>query len=418
VWEEGHREVPPYPDYAPINGFKMSKITGREVSSSNKIFWLPAEGSFPMKHSISGNRLAGSLALLIGSIWVSFFVEDIFNALKPTLLLPELLMMVLVTLPGIFVLIYGISQYIYYEETTMDQNNILWKRRGLSGNRKWKEAVSNYQGVLKEHQYWYQTHGDASNRSSHMIYFIRLIHADSRKDIVLYRAESDLLVPPTDWLDKWKRYAELLQLPVLEKTESGMSSSDASDLKEPLTNKIRDGKVEVININPLEAKLGFMAKLTRDADLWLITCYPVWNIWKSIAGIIILAVVLLGSYSLELINPQLFRYFFWFIPICVFVIGISIRNHVAHPEQLALDKKSIYYRYWNKRKGWVTDSMLLHSICNISVKSNPMHFRSAGDIVIEEKNRSIRFGWWLPKKTKLRIKNLLLLLIANDVINN
>ncbi len=396
----------------------MAKIIGREVSPSNKISWVPAEGSFPMKHSISGNRLAGALALLIGSVWVSFFVDDIFKALELKLLLPELLMMVLVTLPGIFILIYGISQYIYYEETTVDRDSILWKRRGLSGNREWREAISSYQGVLKEHQYWHGSHGDAPSRSSRMIYSIRLIHADPGKEIVLYRAESGMLVPPADWLEKWKRYAKLLQLPVLEKTESGMSSSDASDLEEPLINRIRDGKLKVININPLEAELGFMAKLTRDDDLWLITCYPVWTAWKSIAGIIVLVVVLLGARYFRLIDPQLFRYFLWFVPVCVLAIVMSMRKHIAHPEQLALDKNSIYYRYWNKQKGWVTDSVPLHSICNISVKSDPMHFRSAGDIVIEEKSRSIRFGWWLPKKTKLRIESLLLSLIASDVIDS
>ena len=140
------------------------------------------------------------------------------------------------------------------------------------------------------------------------------------------------------------------------------------------------------------------------------------DLLRFITGIIILVVALLSIYSLGLVNPQLFRYFLWFVLVCMLAIGMSIHNHVVHPEQLALDKKSIYYRYWNKRKGWVTDSMPLHSICNISVKSDPMHFRSAGDIVIEEKNRIIRFGWWLPKKTKLRIESLLLSLIANDVM--
>jgi len=393
----------------------MTKIIGREVSPSNKISWVPAEGSFPMKHSILGNRLVGAVALLIGSVWVYFFVDDIFKALTPTLLIPELLMMALVTLPGIFVLIYGISQYVYYEETTVDQNSILWKRRGLSGHREWQEPITSYQGVLKEHQYWGRS--DTSRRSSHMIYSIRLAHSDSGKEVVLYRAESSMLEPPTEWLEKWKRYAELLHLPVLEKIENGMSSSDVSDLNEPLINKIRDGKLKVIHINPLEAKLGLMAKLYREDDLWVIACYPVWNVWKSIAGMIILVVGLLGAYGYGFINPQLFRYFLLFVPICMIAIGLSIRKHVAHPEKLALDKKDIYYRYWNKQKGWVTDDMHVHSIYNISVKSNPMHFRSEEDIVLEGKSKSIRFGWWLPNKTKLRIKSLLLSLIANDVID-
>ena len=393
----------------------MPKIVGRDVSPSNKISWVPAEGSFPMKYSITGNRLIGAVALLIGSVWVSFFADDIFKALTPTLSIPELLMMILVTLPGIFVLIYGISQYVYYEETTVDKNNILWKRRGLSGYREWQEPVTSYQGVLKEHQY--RSQSDTSRQSSRMIYSIRLVHSDSGKQVVLYRAESSMLVPPTEWLEKWKQYAELLRLPVLEKTGNGMSSSDVTDLDEPLINKIRDGKLKVIHSNPLEAELGLMAKLERDDDLWIITCYPVWNVWKSIAGMIILVVALLGAHAYGLINPQLFRYCLLLVPVCMIGIGLSIRKHVAHPEQLALDKKDIYYRYWNKQKGSVTDDMHLHSIYNISIKSDPMHLRSEEDIVIEGKSKTIRFGWWLPKETKSRIKNLLLSLIANDDID-
>ena len=396
----------------------MTKIVGREVSPKNKISWLPAEVSFPMKYSIVGSRLAGAFALLMGAVWIFFFIDDIFNALRPTLILPELLMMALFIFPGIFILIYGISQYVYREETVVDRKSILWRRRGLSGNREWQELISNYQGVLKEHQYWHRSHEGAARGSSHMIYFIRLTHPDPGKEIVLYRAESGMLVPPADWVEKWKRYAELLQLPVLEKTERGISSSDAGDLETPLVNKIREGKLKIATIDPGNVALGLMAKLTRDGGLWLITCYPVWHAWKSIAGVIILTFALIGAYSFELINPQIFRYFLWFIPVCVLAIGLSIRKQLAHPEQLAIDKRNVYFRYFRRQAGWVAEDMPLHSIYNISVKSNPMHFRSAADIVIEAKNKSIRFGWWLPNKTKLRIESLLLSLIANDMIDN
>jgi hypothetical protein len=204
----------------------MEKIVGREVSPENKIRWAPAEGSFPMRYSITGSRFAGVLALLLGAIWISFFMDDLFKALTPTLILPELLMMALFILPGIFVLIYGISQYVYREETVIDRKHVLWKRRGLSGSREWRELISNYQGVLKEHRYWQEGHESTSRRSSHMVYFIRLTHPDPGKDIVLYRAESSMLVPPTDWTQKWKQYAERFQLPVLENTEKGISASD------------------------------------------------------------------------------------------------------------------------------------------------------------------------------------------------
>lgn len=131
----------------------MAKIVGREVYPGNKIPWFPAEGSFPMKYSIAGSRLAGAFALSVGAIWIYFFIDDLFKALKPTVILPELLMMALIILPGIFVLIYGISQYVYREETIIDRKSVLWRRPGLSGSREWRELISNYQGVLKEHQY-------------------------------------------------------------------------------------------------------------------------------------------------------------------------------------------------------------------------------------------------------------------------
>jgi len=54
---------------------------------------------------------------------------------------------------------------------------------------------------------------------------------------------------------------------------------------------------------------------------------------------------------------------------------------------------------------------------SISVKRNLMHFRTHGDIVIEEKIRSTRFGWWLSKKTELRIEDLLLSLIARELLD-
>ena len=70
-----------------------------------------------------------------------------------------------------------------------------------------------------------------------------------------------------------------------------------------------------------------------------------------------------------------------------FVQPIEFKNYIII-YQLIVSHVIIVYNFFSKTQ-----------VCNISVKSNPMHFRSAGDIVIEGESRSIRFGWWLPKKT-------------------
>lgn len=369
-----------------------------------------------MKHPVSGNRLGGTIALLIGSAWICFFIDNVFDALAPACLPSEFLMWLLIILPGVFVLLYGTSRFVYHEETTINRDVVSWKRRGLFGTREWREAVSNYQGVLKEHVYWGQSTG--SRGSSSMNYFLRLAHSDSDREVYLYWAKSTMLVPPPEWLESWKRYAELLQLPVLEKTEDGIRSSDVSDLNEPLIHKIRDGKRQTPAIDPSGAKLGLMAQLERDEDLWIISCFPVWTLWKSVAGTIVLVLVLVGAYALELVDPKILKYALLSVPLCVLAIGLSIRKKVANPEQLALDKRCLYYRHRDKKGEWVTRDIPLRSVYDISVRDDPTHFRSAGDIVVEGENRSIRFGWWLPKKTKLRIKNLLLSLIAREVDGN
>jgi hypothetical protein len=390
-------------------------ITGRDTTPANQISWLPAESRLPMKHAVSGNRLAGALGLLIGLFWIAYFTDDILKALAPAVVLPELLMMGLVTLPGVFILLYGMSQYVYREETTVGLDGVYRQRRGLSGQRAWREPIANYRGVLKEHRYWHGSHGDAARRASHMVYLLRLSHADPGREVVLYRAESELLVPPADWPDKWQHYARLLHLPALEQTESGMSATDAGDLQQPLIDRISDGRLQVADIEPLQAPLGLMARLTRDDDLWVITCYPVWNAWKSIAGMVVLAAVLLGARAFELMDPQLFGYLVWLVPAGLLAIGLEVRRQIARPEQLALGKLSICHRYRDKQDEWGTDSMPLRSVYGIAVKSDPGHFRTPGDIVIEGEGKTIRFGWWLPKRTKLRIERLVLSLIARGV---
>jgi hypothetical protein len=102
------------------------------------------------------------------------------------------------------------------------------------------------------------------------------------------------------------------------------------------------------------------------------------------------------------------------IPIIIVLIGLSFQRKLKHPEQLAVDRGSIWYRYWRKGGGWITRRVPISSIRQILVKRDPTHIRTNPDIVIEGVNEEIRFGWWLPRESKIRVKDLLLSLIAEE----
>jgi hypothetical protein len=105
------------------------------------------------------------------------------------------------------------SKFVYHEETTIDRNHVSWKRKGLIRTRQWREAIPNYRGILKDHFYRRSEKGASS-----MSYIISLDHTDYRKVVYLYGANSTMLAPPVEWTEKWKWFAELRRLSVLEKT--------------------------------------------------------------------------------------------------------------------------------------------------------------------------------------------------------
>ncbi len=391
----------------------MQEIVGRKNEGVSKVTWVPDDGTLPMRKGASGKKAAGIVAIVVGLAWIYFCYTGFEKTVSFSHLSPDLFMMVFLSLPGIFILLYGISQLLYFEETTIDRDGVTFKRRGLTGMREWREAISSYRGVLKKHQHVNKS--GASARGRYMVYSLVLAHGDPAREVELYLAESSMFQPPPEYDKKWKDYAKLFRLPVLEKTEEGETSRSVGELDEPLVKKIGESKLKVDPIDPLSTKLGLMASVERSGDLWVVTCSPIWTIWKSILGVLILTAALLASNAYGIIHPGLSRYFMLVIPLCVVAIGFSIQKKLNEPEQVAIDEDRVYYRYRDKKKGWVTEDIPLDSVTSISIKTDPSHFRSAPDIVIEGKKRNIRFGWWLPRKTKVRVKKVLLSIISTSM---
>ena len=188
-------------------------ITGRAGATPNRISWTPLEGQFPMHHAVHGNRLGGAVALAVGVPWLLYSGPFLFEEIGRRGLEAGQALPILLVLGGLVVALFGVSQFVYREETAIDGETVHWTRRGASGSKGWREPVSRYQGVLKHRESW-SSHDLPG--PSYVEYLLTLSHDDPSRRVRLFESRSSPSSPPDEWGRMWTHYAELFRLPALE----------------------------------------------------------------------------------------------------------------------------------------------------------------------------------------------------------
>ena len=174
------------------------EITGRSGPTSNQVSWTPLEGHLPMKHVVTGHRLGGAVALAVGVPWLFYAVRFLIEEHQRTGLAWGLLLLSPLALGGLAVTLFGLSQFIYREETVIDAETARCSRHGLTGSKVWQEPLSRYLGVLKDYQYRSgHVHSDSGSTmyDSHMEYMLTLHHDDPSKRVRLYESQNSMLYP-------------------------------------------------------------------------------------------------------------------------------------------------------------------------------------------------------------------------------
>jgi len=388
---------------------EKQKITGRSGPTPNLISWHPGEYALPMKHIKTGRRTGGALALLAGIPWTYYSARFLLEEVGRAGIDSGQFFLLLLAMGGVAVLLCGLSQFIYREETIIYPDMVSWRRHGLGGFRAWKEPLAIYSGVLKEHRYWDNTDKPGP---SYMIYSVTLLHKEPSKRALLYEANNQSMYPPPEWEEKWKHYSETFHLPLLEETDEGIVSSSAEDLTLPLLQRVANGKVEVPRMDPSRSKLGAGISASRENDLWVVTLVPVFPFLKGVGGVVLMVALLGVSFSFGLVRPDLALYLVLPVLLVIVFFGISISRRLKHPEQVAVDKTAVWYRSWDNRRGWNNKSIAINNILNISVKHDPADFRMGDQIIIEGRSDTLRFGGWLSSKTRRKIKALILSLVC------
>jgi multimeric flavodoxin WrbA len=192
---------------------KMETITGRTGPTPNRVSWKPLEGQLPMKHVVAGNRLGGAVALAVGLPWLYHAAGFLLEEIERTGFAFGQAFLILLVLGGLFVTLFGVSQFIYREKTVIDSETVRWSRHGLRGSKAWQEPLSRYLGVLKDYQHW-SAHD--SPGTSYTEYTLTLHHDEPSKRVRLYESQNSMAYPPDEWDRLWTHYARLFRLPVLE----------------------------------------------------------------------------------------------------------------------------------------------------------------------------------------------------------
>ncbi|RJQ65858.1 MAG: DUF2244 domain-containing protein [Desulfobacteraceae bacterium] len=89
-----------------------------------------------------------------------------------------------------------------------------------------------------------------------------------------------------------------------------------------------------------------------------------------------------------------------------FVVSLTLK--LRHPDQVAVDVGTVWYRTGDRRRGWDTRSIPIAEVVNIALRAE-----SQGEqVVVESKNSKLAFGAALTDRARQRLRDLLLFLVC------
>lgn len=326
-------------------------------------------------------------------------------------------------LGGLAVTLFGLSQFVYREETVIDPQAVRRSRHGLTGSKTWQEPLSRYLGVLKDYQYrsgHVPSDSGSTMYSSHMEYMLALHHDDPSRRVLLYESQNYMLHPPEEWNRLWTHYAKLFRLPVLEGTREGIAASTVDDLTRSLLDKIAEGKVMVPGVDLNEPRLPAGLTLQREDDLWVITLKPMGYVGK-IAFLLVMSVGAVGIGTVFYAFPRSLPPFLLMLAFAGALLAgavcfiVSLSRKLRHPDQVAVDAKSLWYRSWDRRRGWDTRSIPIAEIVHIALRAEPAYHSPGEQVVVEGKHSRLEFGAALTDRARGRLRDLLLFLVGSAV---
>jgi len=140
---------------------------------------------------------------------------------------------------GAYVLlsVLGVLALRYRDNWTLTATSVEHRWRRILGWKQWTVPLSSYAGVLMHDVY----HSGGKNNASYTEYILDLHHEeDKKKTLRLWCCRSYEM-----HRSECERYARLLDLPALVKTEDGIERREVDDLDKSVRERVAEGAMEV-----------------------------------------------------------------------------------------------------------------------------------------------------------------------------
>ncbi len=376
-------------------------------SPAGAVIWRFGSDGLPMYRRLRGGIVLGAVLAGLGLAWTVLIGSGFAWGVRTAASVSSFLLLGVLELPGLVALVRGMAELLRKLEITIDGTTVRQTRRSLRGVRRWSVPLASYQGVLKRSE----GRGGVSGRRGPVTYSIVLHHPEHAREVVLYRGVGDVHLPPEDWEPRWHELAALLSLPTLRQTADGISVVAPESQRKPLVEHLRDGSLQAPAMSAGGARLGPLARVRQDAGTWIVTLRSPWPRRRSLIALFVL--LPLEYLALRLLGtPWTSKWVLVAGLVTALLAWLSFKVTDSRAEAVAVDEHALWYRHWSERRGWLTQSISCAELLDIYVAGDGTAKGGRLEVAAEGRSGELRFGHRLSRRHLLRLRDLLLSLVA------
>ncbi len=192
--------------------------------------------SLPAEHTDRGSRFGGVFVLIFSMIWGGGPTVGILHFLAEGEFDPLMLFMLIFTVVGAGLFVFGLYLITYVKTTRIDGKTVQVESKWRFGHKIWEEPLANYPGVIQRSEY----HSGSKHSSGYTVYLVELHHEDKKRRLRLYESRSEAGIRGI-----WEDYCRQLSKPALENDGGQMRVRSVEDLDKSVKELAKEGKVQV-----------------------------------------------------------------------------------------------------------------------------------------------------------------------------
>jgi hypothetical protein len=372
-----------------------------DLRARNAIRWQPDARVLPARAVSRQSRGGGLFVTLFALAWCGGIVASIVGGTMQTGFQPwKTAVMLLFLLPGLGLVLLGLWLLVVRREVELGRERVTIRHRGLRGTQHFTVPTDSYLGVLRR-----------VSGSDDTTWIVELVHPDEALSVTLFTSSGGLCIDQR-WREAWTSFAELLDLPVLERRPEGVVAREREDVDRPLVERLERGELEGGAV--LDEALGRQVDLRRQPGVLTVTCGGRGSRLRSVVWLLAWGG---GAYGVQRLAEELGPHValtaaFWAL---VVFAGLSALGLVlpAARHVLRVDSDGLEAYLEVGRRRWFTRHLRLGEIEDILLapvgQSTP---RGRQPLVVKGRERSIHFGQTLTLPARQALRSELLAAIA------